>query len=176
MWSSSVMAASDADFDVALLALRVIFGLFIAAHGVAKIRGGIAGTAGWFASIGMRQPRLQARAAAGTEIGAGVALAIGVATPLAAAAIVGVMFVAFWVAHRTTGFFIYNNGWEYTASIAAVAVVLGITGPGRISLDAVLGLDIDGILAGVGVLALGVVAAGVQLAAFYRPAPAGEDS
>lgn len=163
------MAVSETDLDVALLVLRVIFGLFLAAHGVAKIRGGIAGTAAWFAAIGMRQPGVQARAAAGTEIIAGVALAIGLMTPLAAAAVVGVMAVAFWVAHRSKGFFIYNNGWEYTASIATVAVVLGMTGPGGISLDAVIGLEVNGIVAGWGVLALGGVAAATQLAAFYRP-------
>ena len=63
--------------DLALLVVRVVFGLFLAAHGYNKVfgGGGLAGTARWFGSIGMRWPDVQARLAAGTEIGAGILFA-----------------------------------------------------------------------------------------------------
>jgi putative oxidoreductase len=155
--------------DLALLFLRVVFGLFFAVHGWGKLRSGIAGTEKWFEGIGMKWPGLQARMAAGTEISAGIALAIGLLTPIAAAAIVGVMIVATWVAHRKGGFFIYNNGWEYTVSIAVVAIAIGISGPGRFSLDRALNLELSGWSGAVVVLALGFVGGIGQLVAFYRP-------
>ena len=103
--------------NLALLVLRVVFGVGLAYHGYNKVfRGGrLAGTARWFASIGMRWPALQARAAAGTEIGAGLLFALGLLTPFAAAGMIGVMAVAGWVAHRKNGFLIINEGWELRA-------------------------------------------------------------
>ena len=71
----------------------------------------------------MRWPRWQARLAATTEVGAGVLLAVGLLTPLAAAGVIGVMIVAIVVAHWKVGFFIFKEGqgWEYCASIAVAA-------------------------------------------------------
>lgn len=161
--------------DTALVVLRVVFGVFFALHGLNKVRGGLDGTARWFAGIGMRWPALQARAAAWTEIGAGLALAIGLFTPLAAAAMVGVMVVATWVAHRANGFFIFNEGqgWEYTVSIAVVAAFIGTVGAGRASLDHALGIDLHTALGGwsgaVLAVGLGLVAGIAQLVVSYRP-------
>ncbi len=149
--------------------LRVVFGVILVFHGYNKISSGLAGTARWFESIGMRRPRLQAAVAAGVEIGAGVAFAIGLLTPLAAAAIIGVMVVAYWVDHRGKGLFIFNGGWEYVLSIIAVAVAVSIAGPGRFSIDHALGVEVDGIGFGLGVAAVGVLSATGQLALSYRP-------
>ena len=43
--------------DLALLALRVVFGVFLALHGYNKVWGGgkLAGTAGWFSDRGSRR-------------------------------------------------------------------------------------------------------------------------
>ena len=60
--------------NLSLFLLRVVFGTFLVAHGVNKVKGGIRGTAGWFGSIGMRWPLAQAVLAAATEIGAGGAM------------------------------------------------------------------------------------------------------
>ena len=86
--------------DLALLLLRGVFGVFLAYHGYNKVFGGngLQGTAGWFGSIGMKWPLWQARAAAATEIGAGLLFAAGLLTPFAAAGIVAVMVVAIPVA------------------------------------------------------------------------------
>lgn len=139
-------------------------------HGVNKIRSGLEGTAGWFGSIGMRRPTLQARAAAWTEIGAGALFAVGLLTPLAAAAIISVMSVAIVTVHLKVGFFIFlpDGGWEYCASIAAVAAAVAVAGPGGASLDEVLGWTTGPVIGGLAVGA-GLAAAALHLAFSWRP-------
>jgi putative oxidoreductase len=121
------------------LLLRSVVGATMIAHGV-KHGQTLAGTAGWFESIGFRRPELQARASAVVEIGAGAALVAGAATPLAAAAVVATMAVAARTVHARNGFFITAEGWEYVANLAAAAVVLAGFGPGPYSVDHLLGL------------------------------------
>ena len=107
--------------NLGLLILRLCLGLFLAYHGYNKVfgAGGLAGTSGWFASMGMKWPKWQARLAASTEIGAGLMLAVGLLTPLAAAGVIGIMVVAIYTTHGKVGFFIFkpNQGWEYCATI-----------------------------------------------------------
>lgn len=168
-------AAPSGPIDLGALVLRLVIGVFLAAHGINKVRGGIDGTAQWFAGIGMRWPLWQARLAATTEIGAGLLVAIGLLTPLAAAGVIGVMVVATWAAHRTNGFFVFRpgQGWEYTVTIAAVAWAIALIGPQRYSVDHALGGEPgvwwggwwSGIVAGV----LGVGAGVAQLVICYRP-------
>ncbi|MFZ4810077.1 MAG: DoxX family protein [Ilumatobacteraceae bacterium] len=158
--------------DVGLLLLRVVFGLFLAYHGYNKVASGLRNTAGWFDSIGMRWPLWQARLAATTEIGAGVLFAAGLLTALAAAGMIGVMVVAIVVAHWKVGFFIFkpNQGWEYCASIAVVALSVAIIGPGRWSLDHAIGLTwFDGWVGAAVAAVLGVGGALAQLSVSYRP-------
>jgi putative oxidoreductase len=162
--------------DLALLVVRLVFGLFLAAHGYNKVfgGGGLAGTARWFGSIGMRWPALQARLAAGTEIGAGVLFAAGLLTPLAAAGMIGVMLVASYAAHRGN-FFVFKDGWEYTVCIAVGAWAVAAIGPGEASLDHAIGLDWTGWDGWIGAVIAGVVGVGgaaAQLAICYRPQPA----
>jgi putative oxidoreductase len=128
-------------FDLALAVLRIAVGTMITLHGYAHIfkngKLNIKGTAGWFESMGMRPPLVQAWLASVTELGAGALLVVGLLTPLAAAGLFSVMLVAFMTAHRTNGFFIYNpgQGWEYVGMIMVIAVVLGTLGAGGWSLD-----------------------------------------
>ena len=156
--------------------MRLVFGLFLAAHGYNKIFGGgkLTGTAGWFESIGMRWPHVQARLAAGTEVGAGILFAVGLLTPLAAAGMIGVMTVATYAAHRGN-FFVFKEGWEYTVSIAVAAWAVATIGPGQWSLDHAVGLDWTAWGGWIGAVLAGVVGLGgalLQLAICYRPAPA----
>ncbi|WP_256386370.1 DoxX family protein, partial [Mycobacterium sp. GA-1841] len=115
--------------DTALLVLRVVLGLTMAAHGYNKFFGGgrIPGTAGWFDSIGMKPGLFHARVAATTEIAAGLGLALGLLTPIPAAGFVALMLVAAWTVHRANGFFIVKEGWEYNLILA----VAGGGGGGR---------------------------------------------
>lgn len=171
---------SVASFDaisVGLLILRVVTGLTLAAHGYNKFFGGgrIPGTAGWFDSMGMRpNGRVHAILAASTELGSGLLFAAGLLTPLAGAGMVGLMVVAGWTVHRDNGFFIVKSGWEYNLILAVVAIGVATIGPGKYSLDWVIGLEpaFDpnvglAVSAGLGVVA-GV---GLLLACYRPPAP-----
>jgi putative oxidoreductase len=161
------------EMNLAMLILRVGIGLTFAAHGYGKIfQGGrIPGTAGWFDSMGMKPGKMHAWMAALTEIGAGLLLALGLLTSLAAAGMVGVMVVAAWTVHRHNGFMIVREGWEYTFVLAVVAACVAILGPMEWSVDNALGIDddLDGYI-GLAIGAGGGVLAGVmQLLVFYRP-------
>ena len=161
-------------FDVAVLELRVTFGLFLAAHGYNKFFGGgrIPGTAGWFDAMGMKpNGRIHAIMAATTELGGGLLFAVGLFTPLAGAAFVGLMIVAAWTVHKDNGFFIVKSGWEYNLVLAAVAVGVATAGPGKYSLDWSLGIDLAfrPWLAFVVSAGLGAAAGIGLLAACYRP-------
>ena len=159
--------------DLGPLVLRIIFGVFLAYHGYNKVfgAGGLKGTARWFGSIGMKWPRWQARIAAATEVGAGLMLAAGLITPLAAAGMIGIMVVAIVVEHWKVGFFVFkpNQGWEYCASIAVVALVVGMIGPGRWSLDHAAGIEWTGWTGALIAAAAGIGGAVAQLAISYRP-------
>ena len=162
--------------DAVLLVVRLAAGLTLALHGYQKVfmGGRIPGTAGWFESLGMRPGRLHATLAASTEVVSGLGFAFGLLTPLTAAGCVGIMAVAAWT-HRDA-FFVFKDGWEYNMVLAALFVLVATIGPGRWSLDRAVGIDgdLDG-LVGLGISAVGLVAAAVLLAVFWRPTrdPAG---
>ncbi|MEA3509925.1 MAG: DoxX family protein [Actinomycetota bacterium] len=159
-------------FDWALALLRLVAGAAILAHGVKHARGRVK-TAKWFGSIGFRQPELQWFASTATEIGVGVLLIAGLATPLAAAGLVAVMVVAFWTVHRSAGFWVTarpDEGWEYVLVLGAVGAAIAIGGPGEFSIDAVIGFeDLLNGWVGAALVVGAVVAAGAQIAIFFRP-------
>jgi putative oxidoreductase len=170
------MTAYNTAFDAGLLILRLALGLTLAAHGFNKFFGGgrIPGTARWFESIGMKPGKFHATVAATTEISAGLGLAAGLLTPVPAAGFVSLMLVAAWTVHRTNGFFIVKQGWEYNLVLAAAAVAVATTGAGRFSLDRlVFGSHWPDWLYGWGGLLvsvlLGLAGALGQLVIFYRP-------
>lgn len=159
--------------DVAALILRVVLGVTMVAHGYNHMfgPGGLAGTARWFDSIGLRPGRVHAILSGIGELGAGVGLVLGLLTPLCAAFVVGTMTVAGIIVHRKHGFFIFNEGYEYVLVIATACVALGLLGPGALSLDHAIGIDtaLDG---GVGAAiagGAGVLGALLLLAACWRP-------
>lgn len=158
--------------DAVALFLRLTVGLVLVAHGLNHVFGGgrIPGAARWFESMGLRHGTLQAWLSALTEVGAGVGLALGLLTPLSAAACVGLMLVAGVVAHRQNGFFVFKEGYEYVLVLALVAVAIAALGPGSASVDAALGLDdLDGWVGAGTALGVGVVGGALLLATSWRP-------
>jgi putative oxidoreductase len=109
-----------------------------------------------------------------TEIGAGALLIIGLLTPLACAAIISVMLVAWLLAHRPNGFFVFKDGYEYVLVLSVVCLVLAVLGPGRLSVDNGAGITISGWAGGGVALAVAVVATAGLLATFWRPHPKSE--
>lgn len=168
--------------DLGLVVLRLVVGLTFAAHGAQKAFGwwsgpGYVGWTGAIRNMGWRPAPLWALVSIGAELVAGLLLAVGLLTPLAAAALIGQSVVIVYGVHWTKGFWNAKGGWEFPISLAAGVIAIGLTGPGAISLDAALGLVFAepvrlglaalGLVGGVGSLAIkGLVAA--------RPA-AGED-
>jgi putative oxidoreductase len=159
------------DVDTAALLLRLILGPMLLVHGLNKVlgSGGLAGTAGWFESLGLRPGRLHARAAAGNEIFAGTLMTLGLFTPLAVTIFVGLMLVAAFTDHKGKGFFVFKGGWEYVYVVAGAAVVLALIGPGSASLDAALDIERSGIGWAGAALTLGVVGGAGFLLTFLGP-------
>lgn len=147
--------------DAGLLLLRVLVGVPFALHGAQKLfgwfgGGGRSGTARWFASLGFGDGRMAAILAGAGELGGGLGLATGLLTPLAAIAMIGTMTTAALVNNAENGFWSVNKGWELNGYLIAVAAALATTGPGRYSLDHLLGLRLSGLLAGALALVVGV--------------------
>src|SRR6185436_13665258 len=131
--------------DTGLLIVRLVFGLVMAAHGAQKLFGwfggwGIAGTGGFFESLGFRPGRLFAAAAGAGEFGGGLLLALGLLGPLGPALVIGVMTVAALSVHWQHGLFATSNGIELPLLYAGAAAALALTGPGGFSVDALMGL------------------------------------
>jgi putative oxidoreductase len=150
-----------------LLFLRVVIGTVFFAHGTQKLLGwfggpGLKGTRGWLGSMNFRLPAVMALLVALSE-SSGSLFALGLLTPFAALLMCSVMFVAIATVHWPNGFFNGNQGYEFNLSLIAVAVAVAATGPGRFSLDRLIGWDdnLSGLWWGVGVLlaaALGTAA------------------
>ena len=154
--------------DSGLLLARVVLGLLMAAHGSQKLFGwfggyGLAGTGGFMESLGFRPGKLFAAAAGGTELVAGLLVALGLLGPLGSALIVSVMIVAMATVHWANGLFAQNNGIEVPLLYAVGAIAIGLIGNGAYSLDAVLGLTWSAQVVWTA-LALGVVGGFANLA------------
>jgi len=162
--------------SIGLLILRVVAGLTLAAHGSQKLFGwfggyGLAGTGGFLEQLGFFPGRRNALFAGLAEAVGGLLLALGLFTPLAAATIIAVMTVASVSVHLKHGFFNHMQGYEYTMMLAVIALSVAITGPGAISLDAVLGVHAAGPAWGLAAAVLGLAGAGIQLAGRRVPVP-----
>tara|TARA_B100000953_G_scaffold21677_1_gene17934 strand:- start:668 stop:1048 length:381 start_codon:yes stop_codon:yes gene_type:complete len=124
----------------------------------------------------MRPGRLNAYLAASSEVGAGLLLAVGLLTSFGAAGIIGVMTVAGWTTHRSNGFFILKEGWEYVFVLASMSLVAAVLGPGSWSADDALGIagDLDGTTGLLIALVVGVGGGVAQMLTFYRPSSVAE--
>jgi putative oxidoreductase len=131
--------------DVGLLILRIVVGLLFAGHGAQKLFGwfggrGMAGHTGLMERLGMSPAPVWAWVNALAEFLGGLGLLFGLLTPLAAVGLLGSMIVAIVKVHGPKGVWNTNGGFEFPLTLAAVAFVVGLTGPGFYSLDQILGV------------------------------------
>ena len=131
--------------DLGLLAARLALGLSMASHGTQKAFGwfegpGPAGAAGFMESLGFKPGARYAQAASYTEIGSGLAIALGLGGPLGPAALLSTMLVAQLTVHAKNGFFAQKGGVELGVIYASGALALASSGYGNLSLDRALGL------------------------------------
>ena len=152
--------------DIALLLIRITVGGILAAHGLQKLFGwfgghGIHGTAGFLESLGFRPGRHYAWLLGGAELVGGLALALGLLTPLAAAAVAGVMLAAIAAVHWDKGFFAQAGGYEFPWALAMTAIALAFSGGGRYSVDHALDWSLDGPEWGITAAFLAVLASSI---------------
>ncbi len=122
---------------IGLLLVRVVFGLGIALHGWGKIQKPFT----WMGPDAPVPGFLQALAAL-SEFGGGIALILGLLTPLALLGLAITMIVAITTVHLKAGHpFVARGGgpsFELAALYLTVSLFVLIAGPGRLSLDAIL--------------------------------------
>lgn len=125
---------------VGLLVVRLVIGAAFVLHGWPKIQNAFA----WMNPPGEPAPVpgfLQALAAF-SEFGGGIALILGLLTPLAAFGLICTMAVAIVMVHLPKGHAFVgtpgNPSFELAAGYLAVVVLLLLIGPGILSLDAML--------------------------------------
>jgi putative oxidoreductase len=92
----------------------------------------------WFSGMGMPLPKLNAILATGTETAGFVLIFLGLATRLISIPLMVVMIVAITTVHLGNGFEAGNNGFEIPIYYLLMLFSLLITGPGKISLDALI--------------------------------------
>ena len=148
----------------ARLLARGTIGALMVGHGTQKLFGwfgghGPDGTGQFFDQIGYRPGKTHALATGAAEAGGGALLAVGLATPAAAASITGVMLSAIRSVHWKNGVWSSDGGFEYNAVLIASVIALAEMGPGPLSLDARLGIEKKGALWALGALGAGAVGA-----------------
>jgi putative oxidoreductase len=151
--------------NVGRFLLRAMVGTIFIEHGTQKLFGwfdghGSEGTGQFFESIGLKPGRPNAIAAGTTEAGGGILLALGLATPAAAAGLSSVMLTALRTVVWRDGIKIGSGGYELL--LLASALALADSGPGPWSLDAMLGSERRG--ARWAAATLGAAAAGSTVA------------
>ncbi|WP_330459011.1 DoxX family protein [Streptomyces sp. NBC_00820] len=126
--------------DCGLLLIRLTIGLLMAAHGAQKLFGlfggpGLTATGKGFEALGFRPGKVFAVIGGGSEFLGGLGLALGLLTPLAAAALIGVMINAMATVTGAHGLWDQDGGVEYSVCITVVALAIAAIGPGRLALD-----------------------------------------
>jgi putative oxidoreductase len=162
----------------ARLILRASVGGLFIGHGTQKLFGwfgghGLEATGQAFEGLGLRPGRHHAVAAGIGETAGGAALALGAATPLAAASLTATMLTAIDRVHFKNGPWVTNGGYEYNLVLIAAALAVAETGPGPLSVDRALGVERSGPRWALAALAAGIVGyAGARLVNAAEPEPA----
>jgi putative oxidoreductase len=121
---------------VGLLAIRLVAGAAMMLHGLPKVQNAMS----WMGPDAPVPAALQA-AAAVAEFGGGLCWIVGAFTPLASLLIGVTMAVAMTTVHMKYGHpFVGKEGPSYELALVylSVSVLLLLTGPGKLSVDAFL--------------------------------------
>jgi len=167
--------------DLALLVLRVTVGLLVAAHGAQKLfgwfgGGGLQGTSKFMASLGFRPALGWTAIGSIAEFAGGLLLALGLFSPLGSLGVGSAMAIAITKIHWPK-LWASNGGFEYPLVNLAVAVAVGIVGPGAYALDRVWGTSLPSVISQplLGLVALGYLV-GMASSAAIKNASSGTRS
>ncbi len=136
---------SNGGSDLGLLIIRLALGGTFVAHGLQVVYSlyggpGVAGLAEGLAGYGYVRSTTLALVVGLTELIGGGLIIVGLFTPLAAAALLGIVINAVLVKY-SLGYFVQPNnpaGIELDVLLGAMATGLLFAGPGRVSLDVAL--------------------------------------
>jgi len=145
--------------NLATLILRAVLGGLMAGHGAQKLFGsfegpGLEGTSGWLESVGLRPGRPWAVLAGLSEFGGGMLTVLGLLNPLGPLGIIAAMSMATAKAHWGRPIWVTEGGAELPVLNTAAATAIMLNGPGKYSLDRVLGTRLPGWLAPLGLVAI----------------------
>jgi putative oxidoreductase len=133
----------------AALLLRFSLGGLFLAHAALKFFVFTpAGTAAFFAKVGM--PPALAYVTIAAEVAGGVALVLGLWTRLAAVLLIPILLGAIYTVHGSAGFFFdnANGGWEYPAFWTVALLTQALLGDGAFALNTARYNRTVGVLAG----------------------------
>lgn len=130
------------DLSKYLKSFSLLFARLVVAYGfytpaIMKWRD-IESVAGWFASIGIPFPTLNAYMAASTEITGVLLLTLGLFTRAISIPLIVVMIVAIVTVHLPNGFSAGDNGFEIPLYYMLFLFIFLTNGAGKFSLDRVI--------------------------------------
>ena len=120
-------------------ALRLIIGTIFIAHGAMKLLSfGVAGTAGFLATLGVPLANAMAPVLIATELGGGILLVLGLLTRFVSVPLLFTMVVAIATVHLQHGFFL-PQGYEFALLVGVGLITLALQGSGAFAIDNLLG-------------------------------------
>ncbi|MDP3765105.1 MAG: DoxX family protein, partial [Nanoarchaeota archaeon] len=104
-----------------LALLRVVLGIIFTYHGYLKlfIAGGLPGTAGFFAQVGIPMANYAAVVVAFAEFFGGLFLLLGMVTKWTTLVLTFQMLIAFLMVHLKNGLLVSKGGYEFVLLILA---------------------------------------------------------
>jgi putative oxidoreductase len=162
--------------NLAMLILRLTTGTLIAGHGAQKLfgwfgGGGPAETEKMMEKMELRPAKVWAITAGAAEFGGGVLTALGLLNPMGPLGIISAMSVASLTAHWGKPIWGQKGGAELPVTNIAVALAIGLGGPGRYSLDRALGVRLGRVIVGLAAVGAGAGVAAAVSAPKVMPAP-----
>jgi putative oxidoreductase len=141
-WYAGEIRVLDYVKDPFLLILRLYFGWRFVIAGTGKLQN-IQTTTGLFADWGIPAPQLNVYLAGTTETVCGILLVLGAGSRLITIPLIGTMVVAYMTAHSDQWAAFWTNTSQFFKAPAFpylfTALVVLLFGPGRLSVDALLG-------------------------------------